>query len=138
MATSAEEGSLESIARKESQAIPADDPFVRFLRSSGDWIHEYQAQPRLQAVHIESSKKLSTANKKQVKFPPASNRVAMLVGRLQMEKKMEKTNQDKEHKMVRFEIDNCRDNIEFYKLQIENMEERLQELEKLRKAYEYY
>mgnify|MGYP001615300829 CR=1 FL=1 len=40
--------------------------------------------------------------------------------------------------MTKFEIDNCRKNIEFYRLQIENMEEKIMELEKLKRQYEYY
>ncbi len=45
---------------------------------------------------------------------------------------------DKEQQMLRFEIENCRKNIEFYRLQIDQTEERLLELEKIKKAYEYY
>ncbi|HII16198.1 MAG TPA: hypothetical protein HA362_07890 [Nanoarchaeota archaeon] len=36
------------------------------------------------------------------------------------------------------EIENCRKNLEFYRGEIEKVEEKLEELEKLKKAYEYY
>ncbi len=48
------------------------------------------------------------------------------------------TDKDKEQQMLRFEVENCKKNIEFYRLQIDQMEEKLLELEKLRKSYEYY
>ncbi len=51
---------------------------------------------------------------------------------------MKMDEKDKDQQMLRFEIENCRKNIEFYKLQIEDMEEKLAELEQLNKAYEYY
>jgi hypothetical protein len=44
----------------------------------------------------------------------------------------------KEKELVHIEIENCRKNIEFYKKEIGNMEEKLAELERLKKAYEYY
>jgi len=40
--------------------------------------------------------------------------------------------------MITIEIDNCRQNIDFYKNEIENMEQKLEELERLKKSYEYY
>jgi len=33
---------------------------------------------------------------------------------------------------------NCRKNIEFYKEQIDKLEEKMEDLEKLKEAYEYY
>ncbi|MFH0752564.1 MAG: hypothetical protein V1914_03095 [archaeon] len=48
------------------------------------------------------------------------------------------TDKDKEQQMLRFEIENCRRNIEFYRLQIDQIEDKLSELEKLQEAHEYY
>ncbi len=36
------------------------------------------------------------------------------------------------------EIENCRKNIEFYKEQIDKLEEKMEELENIKRAYEYY
>lgn len=44
----------------------------------------------------------------------------------------------KEQEMISVEIENCRQNIEFYKEQIDQMEKKLDELEQLKKSYEYY
>jgi len=44
----------------------------------------------------------------------------------------------KEQKQVLIEIENCRQNIEFYRDQIGNMEEKISELEKLKESFEYY
>lgn len=40
--------------------------------------------------------------------------------------------------MLVFEIEACRQNIEFYKQEIENMEEKMEELRRLKKSFEYY
>ena len=46
--------------------------------------------------------------------------------------------QNKERELIEMEIDNCRKNIEFYRDEIGNMNAKLEKLERLRKAYEYY
>ncbi len=82
-------------------------------------------------MHTQGSEKLETC------IPSLTRPPRRLAGFLMGDtNKME--NEDKEQQMLRFEIENCKSNIEFYKLQIDNMEERLNELERLRKAYEYY
>ncbi|MDI6737659.1 MAG: hypothetical protein QME12_04025 [Nanoarchaeota archaeon] len=45
---------------------------------------------------------------------------------------------EKQKADVFVEIENCRRNIDFYKEQIDKLEEKMEELEKLREAYEYY
>ena len=40
--------------------------------------------------------------------------------------------------MVAFEIEACKKNIEFYKREIENMEERIEELKRLKREEDYY
>lgn len=45
---------------------------------------------------------------------------------------------DRQKADVFVEIENCRRNIEFYKDQIDRMEEKMDELERLKEAYEYY
>lgn len=40
--------------------------------------------------------------------------------------------------MIELEIETCKNNIKFYEMQIDNMEEKLAELEKIKKEYEYY
>lgn len=40
--------------------------------------------------------------------------------------------------MIELEIETCKKNIKFYEMQIDNMEEKLAELERLRKEYDYY
>lgn len=83
-------------------------------------------------MYTESREDLSTANKKEpLRCEPITRQATE-------EKNMTEPEQDKEQQMLKFEIENCRKNIEFYQTQIENMKERLQELEKLREAYEYY
>ncbi|MBU2638306.1 MAG: hypothetical protein KJ955_05005 [Nanoarchaeota archaeon] len=44
----------------------------------------------------------------------------------------------KEKADIFVEIENCMRNIEFYKEQIDKLEEKLEELESIKKAYEYY
>ncbi len=39
---------------------------------------------------------------------------------------------------IETELDNCRVNIEFYRQEIENMEEKIRELERLKRDYDYY
>ena len=46
--------------------------------------------------------------------------------------------QKEEKELVEMEIDNCRKNIEFYRDEIGNMTSKLEKLEKLKKAYDYY
>lgn len=43
---------------------------------------------------------------------------------------------EKEEQMVEFEIENCRKNIEFYQQEITNMEDKISELEQIRKTFE--
>ena len=45
---------------------------------------------------------------------------------------------NKERELIEMEIDNCRKNIEFYRDEIGNMKSKLDKLERLKKAYEYY
>lgn len=45
---------------------------------------------------------------------------------------------DRQKADVFVEIENCRRNIDFYKEQIDKLEEKIEELEKLRDAFEYY
>ena len=45
---------------------------------------------------------------------------------------------DKQKADVFVEIENCRKNIEFYKEQIDMLQEKMDELERLKEAYEYY
>lgn len=45
---------------------------------------------------------------------------------------------DRQKADVFVEIENCRKNIEFYKEQIDMLQEKMDELEKLKEAYEYY
>ncbi|MFH0798267.1 MAG: hypothetical protein V1906_02540 [Candidatus Woesearchaeota archaeon] len=47
-------------------------------------------------------------------------------------------NCNKEHEMIELEIETCKENIKFYETQIDNMEEKLAELERLKKEYDYY
>lgn len=58
-------------------------------------------------------------------------------GRPSLKMKKEKPNK-KEQELISIEIENCRQNIEFYKDQIGDMEKKLDDLEKIKKAYEYY
>ncbi len=88
-------------------------------------------------MHIKGGEKLSIANK-ELAFPPRSSLkpgAGSPPGDI-MGDTME--DEEREHQMTKFEIDNCRKNIEFYRLQIENMEEKILELEKLKRQYEYY
>ena len=61
-------------------------------------------------------------------------------GRVTFRCSMEENNQlNRRQKADLFvEIENCRKNLEFYRGEIEKVEEKLEELEKLKKAYEYY
>lgn len=45
---------------------------------------------------------------------------------------------DKRKEMIALEIMNCKNNIKFYENEIENMEEKLEELEKLRQRDAFY
>jgi prefoldin subunit 5 len=45
---------------------------------------------------------------------------------------------EKQRADVFVEIENCRKNIEFYKEQIDMLQEKMDELERLKEAYEYY
>jgi len=45
---------------------------------------------------------------------------------------------DKQRADVFVEIENCKKNIEFYKEQIDVLQEKMDELERLKEAYEYY
>lgn len=45
---------------------------------------------------------------------------------------------DREEDMIKLEIMNCKQNIKFYELQIENMEEKLEELKKMYNKNNYY
>lgn len=44
----------------------------------------------------------------------------------------------KEHEMVELEIEACKNNIKFYELQINEMEQKIKELEKLKEHYKSY
>lgn len=44
----------------------------------------------------------------------------------------------KEHEMIELEIETCKNNIKFYEMQINEMEQKLKELKKLKNNYEYY
>ena len=87
-------------------------------------------------MHTQGSEELDAKNKTCIPSLTRSPKGAGCIMGGQQRGAMEK--EDKEQQMLRFEVENCKSNIEFYKMQIENMEERLHELEKLKKAYEYY
>ncbi len=48
------------------------------------------------------------------------------------------TNMKREKELISIELDNCRKNITFYKEEIENMEAKISELEKMKQSYDYY
>ncbi|MFH1638635.1 MAG: hypothetical protein ABIB71_09480 [Candidatus Woesearchaeota archaeon] len=45
---------------------------------------------------------------------------------------------NKQKELIQVEIENCRNNIEFYKIEISSMEQKMQELERIREEYDYY
>lgn len=54
-----------------------------------------------------------------------------------MSKKNKEINR-KEHELIEIEIDNFKQNIDFYRDQILSMEEKIEELESIKKSFKYY
>ena len=133
MAANTKKRDLESIAWTESPSFATDGPCIRFGRNRRVWIQQHKIQQGIQAMYTQSYKKLSTANKKHC--VPSLTQPLNRVG---LPRRKNMTDKDKEQQMLRFEIENCRRNIEFYRLQIDQIEDKLSELEKLQEAHEYY